>query len=80
MTHYKTEPMPEIDSGLIEVGNKVMFWDNRKQQQSGGTVEKITSKYFHIRCLRSIRKIPINDESFFLLQDGKMFLIVETPN
>jgi len=80
MAKYKTEPTPEIDSGLVEIGNKVTFWDNKTQKQRGGTIEKITNKYFFVRCLRSIRKVPVNDESFYLWQDGKMFLIVETPN
>lgn len=79
MAKYKTEPTPEVDSGMVEIGDTVMFWDDRKQKQRAGTIEKITSKCFHVRCLRSIRKILLNDESFYLWQDGKMRLIVETP-
>ncbi len=80
MTRFKSDPMPQIDSGLIEVGDKVSFWDDRSNFQRQGIVEKITGKYYFIRSAGKRRKVLINAERFYRIENGKMFLVVETPN
>ena len=75
----KTRQYNKIDSGMIEAGHLVSFWDERTDSQRQGVVVKITDRFYHIRAGRLRRKVPINEKRFYLIEDNKFLEVVETP-
>lgn len=71
--------MPCIDSGLIEVGDSIGFWDTRTDSQRWGKLQKITERFLYIQCREKIKRVPVNDRLLYLFKDSQMFEIVETP-